>query len=478
GPVGVPGMMSGSSYMPGTLVKIPEGMSVDQVLSDFDPDKLGITLPDNVKPEDFAKALKGEIKLDDTTKDIIKGLNGGKFGPMGNPYGVSGPAQALMTTNPSDMGETLVKMSQGAPGNPWITKAQDLEKQGKYKEAAEVLSDPNAPFAQAEGSPPLIYKSLLEAKAAGKTIDDISDIPVAPPDDMGSKLVKLSEGAADSSWISKAYELEQQGKYKEAAEVLSDPQAPFAKAEGSAPLLYKAQLEAKAAGKAVPESTNNDSGIDIIEDLPTILTDTAVTANPNPLFIEVKKLADAGDYKEAASKLKDPLSKFPDALVQAYAATLEIKAGDKSAAVSDIEKAIAIAPGNDAIFEKAGEIYQQSGITGPKVFVNGVKPEFDTKPLVEQNRTLVPFRAVAESLGASVGYDDETQTVTVMKGDNIVEMKIGSKQATVNGKPATLDVPAKTINNRTVVPLRFVSEALDAKVDYDGKTEIIKIQPE
>ena len=100
---------------------------------------------------------------------------------------------------------------------------------------------------------------------------------------------------------------------------------------------------------------------------------------------------------------------------------------------------------------------------------------FDSDPYIENGTTRVPMRAIFEGLGAAVDYDGATKTVTAQKGDTKIELVIGSDNALVNGKENKLLVPAEIKNSRTMVPLRFVSEALGAQVDWDGDTKTITI---
>lgn len=103
------------------------------------------------------------------------------------------------------------------------------------------------------------------------------------------------------------------------------------------------------------------------------------------------------------------------------------------------------------------------------VEVNGKYVNFpDQKPFIDTgvNRTYVPLRFVSEALGADVNWDSANQTA-VVKLDRVINMKINSKYPTVDGKAVTLDAPAMLLNNRTVVPLRFVSEVLGAQVKWE-----------
>ena len=106
---------------------------------------------------------------------------------------------------------------------------------------------------------------------------------------------------------------------------------------------------------------------------------------------------------------------------------------------------------------------QQNGIT---VFGNGKQVDFDVEPIIENDRTLVEMRKVFESLGADVEWNEENQTVTAVKDDIIVQLRIGSNIMQVNNSIIDIDTPAKIINDNTIVPIRAVSEALGAKVDW------------
>ncbi|WP_408626315.1 copper amine oxidase N-terminal domain-containing protein [Anaerosolibacter carboniphilus] len=92
------------------------------------------------------------------------------------------------------------------------------------------------------------------------------------------------------------------------------------------------------------------------------------------------------------------------------------------------------------------------------------------------NRTLVPLRAIFEALGAEIKWDGATETVTGIKGETIVELKIGSNVAKLNGKDLNLDVPATIVNKRTLVPARFIAECLGAKVDWESSSRTVIIQ--
>ena len=113
--------------------------------------------------------------------------------------------------------------------------------------------------------------------------------------------------------------------------------------------------------------------------------------------------------------------------------------------------------------------------TGITVLLDGKSLLFDQSPIIEMGRTLVPMRGIFEAFGATVSYEPKGRVVTgVLEGKTVV-LTIGSTKARVNGKEVTLDVPAKIVNSRTLVPLRFVGESLDAAVDWIDKTKTVVI---
>lgn len=110
-----------------------------------------------------------------------------------------------------------------------------------------------------------------------------------------------------------------------------------------------------------------------------------------------------------------------------------------------------------------------------KVTVNSSAVAFpDQKPYLDNNRVLIPARFVSVALGGSVDYKNKVVTIKKQDGTNIT-MKINSAKVTVGGKTVTLDVPAKVVKGRTVVPLRFVSEALGASVDWNQTKSLVSI---
>jgi outer membrane protein assembly factor BamB len=107
--------------------------------------------------------------------------------------------------------------------------------------------------------------------------------------------------------------------------------------------------------------------------------------------------------------------------------------------------------------------------------INGVPVTLDVPPRIMNGRTMVPFRFVGEAMGAEVGWEASEQKITLTLYGKEIVLRIGSTTAMVNGNPVVLDAPPTIIAGRTLVPLRFVSESLGAKVDWEGTQQRITI---
>ena len=86
-----------------------------------------------------------------------------------------------------------------------------------------------------------------------------------------------------------------------------------------------------------------------------------------------------------------------------------------------------------------------------------------------------PFGTIDEALGASVEWDDATKTGTSVKGDTTVKLTIGKAAITVNGADKALDVPAQIVDSRTLVPVRAIAESFGCEVGWDDATKTVTI---
>ena len=112
-----------------------------------------------------------------------------------------------------------------------------------------------------------------------------------------------------------------------------------------------------------------------------------------------------------------------------------------------------------------------------RVVVNGDRISFpDAQPFIDENgRTQVPVRFVSEALGADVGWDGSTRTVTVEQARNKISLVVGKSEYTVNSRKMEMDTSVVLVEDRTFVPIRFVSEALGADVDWRDSIKTVYI---
>lgn len=111
-----------------------------------------------------------------------------------------------------------------------------------------------------------------------------------------------------------------------------------------------------------------------------------------------------------------------------------------------------------------------------EVYLNGKALAFeDAKPVIQNGRTLVPFRTIFEALGYTVTWDEENQIARGDKDGFLIELPVGSMIATVGGAETPLDVPAQIVDGSTLVPLRFVSEYSGYDVTYTSMPNVFKI---
>lgn len=118
---------------------------------------------------------------------------------------------------------------------------------------------------------------------------------------------------------------------------------------------------------------------------------------------------------------------------------------------------------------------QTAAANSIRVFLDGQAVAFPAAPFIENDRVLVPLRGILESLGYTVHWQEQTQTVLAVQENVSISLRINQNTATVNGKTVKLDTPAKITNDRTFVPLRFLAEYSGAAVTWDGETSSVFI---
>ena len=111
-----------------------------------------------------------------------------------------------------------------------------------------------------------------------------------------------------------------------------------------------------------------------------------------------------------------------------------------------------------------------------KVIVNDKPVAFDVAPTIINDRTMVPLRAIFEALGADVDWDDATKTITAVKDDTTIKMQIGNDKMTKNGAESALDSAPVIIDSRTLVPVRAIAESFGSDVSWEAETKTVIVK--
>lgn len=110
-----------------------------------------------------------------------------------------------------------------------------------------------------------------------------------------------------------------------------------------------------------------------------------------------------------------------------------------------------------------------------RILLNGKYVYFDTEPYInaEFERTLVPLRGITEALGATVGWDGATSSITIKRYKTELKLKVNSTEIYVNGEKKSMEVPVVIRDGRSYVPVRFITEYLGGDVDWDNETRTV-----
>lgn len=129
--------------------------------------------------------------------------------------------------------------------------------------------------------------------------------------------------------------------------------------------------------------------------------------------------------------------------------------------------------GNNVIYMNADDNFEKA-----HVLINNQFLQCDQPAVIKNDRTLVPMRAIFEALGAEVSWNDETKTAEGVKDGKKVSVTIDENAIAINDEKHEIDVPAQLVNDRTMVPVRAISEAFDCIVQWNGLKKYVIIMPQ
>ncbi|SUB74438.1 stalk domain-containing protein [Peptoniphilus indolicus] len=143
-----------------------------------------------------------------------------------------------------------------------------------------------------------------------------------------------------------------------------------------------------------------------------------------------------------------------------YKSEITVKVGNKTSTTT--------------IYDSSSKIIEMT--IGKKDYsINSEKKKMDTVPFVQDSRTLVPVRFVAEAIGAQVEWDAENQIVKITNNDSVMTLKVGENNYSLNDKTSEMDTKSIIKDSRTFIPIRFVAEALGLYVEYNDTDKIVTL---
>ncbi len=136
-----------------------------------------------------------------------------------------------------------------------------------------------------------------------------------------------------------------------------------------------------------------------------------------------------------------------------------------------------------SVYGVAGQVYNTGAPQAAILFVIGQKSytvdgnvyNIDTAPFIENGRTLVPVRYLGDAIGAITNWDGTTKTVTLTSGDTVVTLAIGKNSVMVNGQANLLDIAPVIKDGRTYLPVSAVAKAFGYNVSWDQATQTVSL---
>lgn len=191
------------------------------------------------------------------------------------------------------------------------------------------------------------------------------------------------------------------------------------------------------------------------------------------VLVDVAKMIDWSGWKTVRVDLAAAGLKGPGKLTRLYVVNLEQDQDERALQGEIAFDNIALQYPPKPFAAAKPKIVMQVGKRNATI--DGKTAKLPDAPFMKDGVNYLPLRFVTETLGAEVLWDNKAKRVTVLRGDTMVELWVGSKEITVNGVRQTVLAAPMLKNNSTYVPVRVVSEQLGQQVDWDGKTKTITI---
>ncbi len=190
-------------------------------------------------------------------------------------------------------------------------------------------------------------------------------------------------------------------------------------------------------------------------------------------YFKVERKKGAGTYSTLATVSRNVTSYTDTELEKNTQYFYRVGAYEGSGNSSYSNEISVTTPGNETTIKLA--------IGNTSYYVNGAQKAMDTAPFIREGRTLLPIRFITESIGANTAWNNDERKVTITLNEKTIELWIGQNYARVNGENKSIDPANTTVTpiivepGRTMLPLRFISENLGAKVDWDSASREVTV---
>ncbi len=229
-------------------------------------------------------------------------------------------------------------------------------------------------------------------------------------------------------------------------------------------------------GKTIPEGATS-MAIDVLGDASlNWLRAEFADADGKSMYVDLARPLDFTGWKTLTVDLTASAIKHPAKLKRLYVVNLEDGQDERALTGSvsfDNIRFTAPVTGGDTGLPSATVkmVAGQSSMT-----VNGKKQTLDVAPLIKDGTTYVPIKYVLDAFGGQAGWNKTAKKITVTRGTTVLELTVGKKEYMLNGAAKQSAVSPIIANNRTLVPLRLVSEQLGINVNWEKKTKTITLQ--
>ncbi|MDT3428023.1 hypothetical protein J2Z22_003613 [Paenibacillus forsythiae] len=230
------------------------------------------------------------------------------------------------------------------------------------------------------------------------------------------------------------------------------------------------------AGKSVPAAATSMT-LDVMGDKSLNWLRAEFTDNSGAtIYVDLAKAIDWTGWKTLNIDLTGSNMKFPATLKRLYVVNVE---------EGQDERAKTGAVAFDNIAFTMPSLSSEAGLkTGTAVMVigqrtltvNGTKKAIDSAPLVQNGTTYVPIRYVLDAFGGSAAWYPATRKIMVLRGSKALELTVNKKEFIINGKRQSSEVAPISLQGRTLVPLRLVSDQLGLTVKWEQKTKTVTIE--